>query len=243
MTDTLFFSKTNEAINYHSRTSTQGEELKMVKGFISSFLSKKKKRNVAIFIEPQLPSGYPDIVIVEYSTMRNLQYNEDRFKLNDVDLRILFHIMQFNSISQKQIEFSLGFSRQRIEKAIYLLQKSDMIKVSPTGNYIRKREVKSFFKITNIISIEAKIGKWHDVVDQSYTNQWFSSQSYILLNNCPTPDCEEICKKEGVGILYADGKGYQIFSKSNFRKLPVSFMSLQFNEWIYRKEIGGGSND
>ena len=236
--ETLLFDKTNEQIDYHSRTSTQGEELKMVRGFISSYLKKNRKNNVAIFIEPQLPSGYPDIVIAEYSSMQKLTYNEYRCKLNSVDLKILFHILQFNSISKKSIENALGYTMQDIERSISVLKKSEMIYVSSTGNFIRKHNIKSFFKIKRIISVEAKIGKWHNVIDQSYTNQWFSSQSYILINKFPSSQCKNICQKEGVGIIFVNNGDYQQLTESIDRKLPVSFMSIQFNEWIYRNEKG-----
>ena len=112
-----------------------------------------------------------------------------------------------------------------------------MVQTSATGNYVRKREIKSFFKIKKIVSIEAKIGKWHDVIDQSYTNQWFSSESYVLLNSLPTAQCEITCKKDGTGILNFQNKKYQIVVESAHRDLPVSYVSLLFNEWIYKETI------
>lgn len=227
----------NTNINIRSRTPTQGEEFEMVKGFIDEFLKTSKRKSTAIFIEPQLPSGYPDIVIVEYTSMEKLPQNEARMKLDNTDLKILFHILQYNSILKTQIGKELGFSQHQVDKTISLLVKSDMIQVSSTGNYVRKHEVRSFFKIKKIISIEAKIGKWHDVMEQSYTNQWFSSESYILLNSVPTAKCELTCKKEGTGILYLHNKKYQLLVDSAHRALPVSYMSLLFNEWIYKELV------
>lgn len=152
-------------------------------------------------------------------------------------MKILFHILQYNTIHKAQIEKELGYSKQQVEKTLASLIKSDMIQISSTGNYVRKREIKSFFKVKKIISIEAKIGKWHDVIEQSYTNQWFSSESYVLLNTLPTVQCELTCKKEGTGIIYINNNKYQIMIESAHRDLPVSYISLLFNEWIYKETL------
>lgn len=233
----LLFNNNNININLHSRVSTKGEEFNMVKDFIDEYLSNSKRKNLAIFIEPLLPSGYPDIVIVEYSSMQKTVPNKSRETLDNIDLKILFHILQYNSIHKDQIQKELGYSKQQIEKTLTSLLKSDMVRISSTGNYVTKREIRSFFKVNKIISIEAKIGKWHDVIEQSYANQWFSSESYVLLNNLPTAQCELICKKEGTGILYMNNEKYQTLLKSSHRDLPVSYISLLFNEWIYKETI------
>ena len=235
--ESFLFNSTNLNINYRSRTSTQGEEFEMVKGFIGEFLKNSKRKNTAVFIEPQIPSGYPDIVIVEYSSMKKILPNETRMKLDNTDLKILFHILQHNIILKTKIGHELGFSKQQVEKTIDFLVKSDMIQVSSTGNYVRKRRMQSFFKIKKIISIEAKIGKWHDVIEQSYTNQWFSSESYILLHSLPTAKCEIMCRKDGTGIMYFNNNKYQTLVESAHRDLPVSYMSLLFNEWIYKETM------
>lgn len=233
----LLFDSNNDNINFRSRTSTKGEEFNMVKDFIKQFINNSKRKNIAIFIEPLLPSGYPDIVIVEYTSMQKVTQNSTREKLDHTDLKILFHILQHNVICKTQIEQELGFSKQQVETTITSLIKSNMVQTSATGNYVRKREIKSFFKIKKIVSIEAKIGKWHDVIDQSYTNQWFSSESYVLLNSLPTAQCEITCKKDGTGILNFQNKKYQIVVESAHRDLPVSYVSLLFNEWIYKETI------
>lgn len=233
----LIFNSNNMSINLRSRTSTKGEEFDMVNDFINEFLNNSKRKNIAIFIEPLLPSGYPDIVIIEFSSMQKALPNPAREKLDHTDLKILFHILQYNTIHKAQIEKELGYSKQQVEKTLASLIKSDMIQISSTGNYVRKREIKSFFKVKKIISIEAKIGKWHDVIEQSYTNQWFSSESYVLLNNLPTVQCELTCKKEGTGIIYINNNKYQIMIESAHRDLPVSYISLLFNEWIYKETL------
>lgn len=233
----LLFNSNNMSINLRARTSTKGEEFNMVNGFIDEFLNNSKRKNIAIFIEPLLPSGYPDIVIVEFSSMQKALPNMARERLDSTDLKILFHILQHNSIHKTQIEKELGYSKRQVEKTLASLIKSEMIQVSSTGNYVRKKEIKSFFKVKKIVSIEAKIGKWHDVIEQSYTNQWFSSESYVLLNNRPTAQCELMCKEEGTGIIYMNNNIYQILVESAHRDLPISYISLLFNEWIYKETL------
>ena len=61
-------------IGYVSRTNTPGPEFDMVKQYVLYLINKYKKlkkKSIAVFIEPQIDTGYPDIVIVEYFSLPN----------------------------------------------------------------------------------------------------------------------------------------------------------------------------
>lgn len=237
MKEVTYFTHSDNAINYHSRNSTQGAELNMVKGFVEYVINSRGKKNVAVFIEPQLESGYPDIVFVEYSSLNSIQKNKYRNKLSSIDLKILYEIIQHECLSITYFQEHLGYTINQINKTLKALELSDLISISSSRRYVRKHLVRSFFKIKRIVSVEAKIGKWHDVIDQSFTNQWFSSESYVLLDKQPNTLCEEICKKYGTGIITACNNGYLKNLESAWRKQPVSYVSLLFNEWIIRRKF------
>ena len=58
-------------IGLYTRSVTEGEELELVKEFIDyyvhNFFKNNKITNLAVFIEPQIASGFPDIVFASYS--------------------------------------------------------------------------------------------------------------------------------------------------------------------------------
>lgn len=60
----------------YTRTSTKGIELDMVKSFIdyycNQFLETNKNNNLAVFIEPRISTGFPDVVFVTYTLKKEL---------------------------------------------------------------------------------------------------------------------------------------------------------------------------
>ena len=46
-------------------------------------------------------------------------------------------------------------------------------------------------------------------------------------------EIKNICRERGIGIILVNGKVKTILSSSQ-RKFPVSYASLEFNEWILR---------
>ena len=234
----IYFSKSIPEIKYHSRSATQGAEYEMVKSFIAKVEKqyiRSKTRNLAIFIEPQIESGYPDIVLVEFGNLAfATQFQENRLQLSLTDLKILFEILQNNTISIKKLEEMLGYSQSQIIKTIDLLDSCNLVKVFSSKKFVRKRDIKSYFAITKIISIEAKIDKWFEVIEQSYVNQWFTSEAYVLLNRITNLECVDLCKEVGMGVLTLKNKSFKKITNSIKRELPVSYLSLLFNEWIMR---------
>ena len=89
-------------------------------------------------------------------------------------------------------------------------------------------------KINKIIAIEAKIDKWHEAIRQANNNIWFSTESYILLNkdSCSTTTIDT-CISDGLGIILLNGKIQKTLASTK-RCIPVSYASIQFNEWILR---------
>ena len=233
----ILFDCSNQSINYINRTSTAGDEFNMVNKYVnhikkwSEGLSKKQ---IAVFLEPQLESGYPDIVIVEFYNPSIDLWCESRSKLKSIDLKILVHIINTSSysIGIKKISESLGYDENQVKKSIKLLAECQLIYYSKSHNYVRKKDVKRWSGITRIIAIEAKMNKWKQAMEQAGRNIWFCTDSYVLLNK---EKCSEevynTCKKNGVGIILSNRR---IFTplKSAHRKYPISYASLQFNEWI-----------
>ena len=65
----MMFDHNIENIGLFTRPTTQGEELELVEEFIDyyihAFLKNNKVNNLAVFVEPKVASGFPDIVFAE----------------------------------------------------------------------------------------------------------------------------------------------------------------------------------
>ena len=73
----IVFEHSKVDIGYIARTITRGKELNMVKSFVECLkksASKCSKKHTAIFFEPQLDTGYPDLVIVEYYSLPKIRW-------------------------------------------------------------------------------------------------------------------------------------------------------------------------
>lgn len=231
----LLFDDSLPSISYITRTVTAGEELEMVKRYINYLINKYSNlstKHVAIFVEPLITTGYPDIVIIEYYSSKNNLWNEQRLKLDKNALKILFEINNAKYTSIKMLSDILGFSEKEITKKINLLAECDLIHISKNNKSIQKIKLNKYSGIKKIISIEAKIDKWKEALQQAARNICFSTESYVLLNksSCNSNIINE-CKKMGVGIILVNGKIEQIL-KSEVRNYPTSYISLEFNEWI-----------
>ena len=80
-------------IGLYTRPSTQGDELDLVEDFIEyyihNFLKSNKTNNLAIFVEPKVASGFPDIVFASYSPKILENWSEQRENLETVCITII----------------------------------------------------------------------------------------------------------------------------------------------------------
>ena len=228
---------TNSSIKYISRTATPGEEMEMVNRYVNVICEKYNKvstKNYAIFIEPQIESGYPDIVIIEYRNIKSDQWVKKRNQLTNNDLKILYEVQKIKHTTVPEISKLLGFSQREIIKSVEMLNACNLLYFKKNKESVRNKSLKSYCSVTKIIAIEAKINKWNDAINQARKNIWFATESYILMNrdNCAY-DVFNTCRLEGIGIILVNGKIEKTLL-SEKRDFPVSYMSLLFNEWIQR---------
>lgn len=233
------FNRSIPNIGYVARTNTQGEEFELVNSYISYLYTKYKNlknKKIAIFIEPQIDTGYPDLVIIEYYDCSKNIWNEERFKLTINDLKILYQIQKDKQSSIKDLSDLLGFSLLEIKKSFVRLSNCHLIHLSKNGELVRNVQLHTYCHINKIISIEAKINKWSDAIRQATKNIWFSTDSFILMNKnyCNNMIIEQ-CKQHGIGIILVNGN-VKCILECDQRKFPVSYVSFLFNEWIQRND-------
>lgn len=234
---TIVFNGTILDIGYFARTSTAGKEFDMVSRYVDYLIEKYEKlerKKAAIFIEPQIDTGYPDIVVVEFNSFPQEKWTLMRNSLNSMDFKILFYIQTHNHSKIYDLAKILGFPQEALKKSVLRLNNCGLVHVSSTGRCVRAASLRSYCRINKVISIEAKIDKWNEAIRQAGNNIWFSTESYILMNkdSC-SEEIKNICRERGIGIILVNGKVKTILSSSQ-RRFPVSYASLEFNEWILR---------
>ncbi|WP_019554795.1 hypothetical protein [Propionispira raffinosivorans] len=228
------FNHDISSIGLYKRNSTEGAELNLVNDFIDyysdNFLKKGNRYNLAVFIEPRILSGFPDIVFAVYNPNIVDMWSEARKTLNLYDLKILFQIVHSKGMSGANLIDMLKFPEKQIITSIEKLYDSKLI--YRRGYSWRAKEIKQIYSIKDLISVEAKIGDIKKVAKQSFINTWFASQSYALTNsNSPQKNTIENFSKIGIG-LYCKKRNFKKIVPAQKLSSPVSYLSLQFNEWI-----------
>lgn len=228
------FNNTIQKIKFFSRAKTQGEELNMVEQYVHHVIktNRRTKTNLAIFYEPQLEFGYPDLVLVEYKDCESMHWNKIRENLDITDLKILYEINRVKTVEIDYFVNILGYNKKEIRNSLIKLEKSCLIKLR--GEWILRLPLNSYSCVNKIIAIEAKIDKWDAAINQAKNSYTFATEVYVLLNKKKCTDSIiERCRNDGLGIILVNGKIEKAL-KAAKNPYPVSYTSLLFNEWIQR---------
>ena len=102
MEQIVFFDKNNSDIGLQIRRTTEGVEIELVREFIDYYIAQfkktNKKKNLAIFLEPRVESGFPDIVFAKFSSDIMDNWNDERKRLRTIDLKLLSQILYKQTI-------------------------------------------------------------------------------------------------------------------------------------------------
>ena len=231
------FNESIPQIGLFSRTITKGEEYNMVLAFADyyccKFLCDNKRSNLAVFIEPRIASGFPDIVFASYLPSIIDTWNEYRKDIDVNDLKLLSFLLQTGGASGIQLLSMLKLPEKQTLVSLEKLLDANLI------NYKQQqwlpKDVRKIFCVKKLVSVEAKIGSISRVMEQSYINTWFASHSFALTSVIsPRDETIESFSQRGLG-LYCKRKSFHKVIDARRLRLPSSYQSLQFNEWIGNK--------
>lgn len=234
MQNIMFFDKNIPDIGLKLRTAIDGEETELVREFIDFYIYKfqkaNKRKNLAVFIEPKVESGFPDIVFAKYDPNIIGNWNDKRKQLVTNDLKLLSQLLYSRGCSGEHLLKCLKLSEMQTLASLERLMDAGMI-VRKNGVW-RAENLKKIYSIEKLISVEAKMCDMKKVIEQSLKNTWFASQSYILTaTSHPKEDTVNNIQKQGVG-LYCKDERFKKIVEAKKLPLPSSYLSLQFNEWI-----------
>lgn len=241
--EVTIFNNTIQKIKFFSRSKTQGEELDMVERYVQHVIktNRRTKTNLAIFFEPQLEFGYPDLVLVEYKDCECMRWNSVRENLDITDLKILYEIDRMKTVEVDDFVNILGYKKREIINCLKKLEEACLIKLQ--GERAQRLPLSTYSCVNKIMAIEAKIDKWDAAIKQAKNSYTFATEVYVLLNKKKCTDAiVERCRNDGLGIILVNGKVEKIL-KAAKNSYPVSYTSLLFNEWIQRFIQGEKSHD
>lgn len=232
----------SNALNIAMRKSTQGPEIEIVRRFVREYKAlaaeRSWKHDVAIFIEPRLSTGYPDILIAHYDPNKIQSWTEARGSLSDRDLKILALLMNSGQMDASRVSYLLGFLECDVEASFEALMTCGLASLS--RGQCKPAKKTSFFSLERLVSVEAKTGNALEALGQAFRNTGFSSWSYALLGN-ESMSQRLRNKFEALGVGAIAGGSFDEVVPPKKHKVPICQTSLRVNEWIARQiatEVG-----
>lgn len=234
MSQVMIIKNSRPDIGLYTRPATIGDEYELVGQFIeyycNAFIRNNKKMQLAVFVEPRIDSGFPDVVFASYlpSIMNN--WSDERETLDVCDLKLLSYLCSGDGATGAKIITALGFSEKQTLTSLERLM--DVKLVTYRDHCWRVRELRDIFSLTKLIAVEAKLNDINKVVEQTHLNTRFASHSYALTNSAhPQGTTVKTFKRFGLGLYGKDSQFRRIIEAKPFN-LPSSYLSFQFNEWI-----------
>jgi hypothetical protein len=221
-------------IGLYTRQAIPGEELTLVEQFIEYYCHKFKSYNhktrLAVFIEPRIESGFPDVVFASYLPSITDNWSDKREELGVHDLKLLSYFCVAKKTAVAELISKLGYPEKLAIKSLERLLDAKLITYK--DHSWRIRELRKVFSVTKLLAVEAKLKSINKVVEQTHRNTWFASHSYALINvTNPQGKTLKTFTRFGLG-LYCKSKQFQHVVEAREYSLPSSYLSFQFNEWI-----------
>lgn len=225
----------NERIGLLARNGANGPEKELIDSFMKYIPQciHWQKGAVAIFHEPRLETGFPDLVIVQYLPEVLELWVAARNALNPIDLKILHYLSTVQGADASTLKATLGMTPRSLLSSIERLLDAGLINCSKTK--WKAKELNHIFAVRSIIAVEAKVKNWSDAFHQSQLNLWFASEAYILSPvEKPSQSIVNRSHDLGIGIFLLNGNHVRRAQGPRKNDIPSSYGSWLFNEWIGR---------
>jgi hypothetical protein len=179
----------------------------------------------AVFIEPAIDCGFPDLVAVYWKSNAASGWNEERANLVQSDLRLFSYLRTHGAAKIEELHPLFG---DRLDRAICRLHDAGLICF---GDDNRFACASVSFSGRRILAFEAKVNDWRAGFRQAVLSTRFATESYLLLPRLPKRfDLTAAAGKHSVGVWTLD-EGRVIpapdFSGTN----SWSYYALMFHQW------------
>jgi hypothetical protein len=242
MSQVTIFNNSRPDIGLFTRPVTQGDEYALVEQFIDYYCHKftrdNKKTRLAVFVEPRIDSGFPDVVFASYLPSITDNWSDKREALDVYELKLLSYLCTTENALGAKLISTLGFPETQTVTSLEKLMDAKL--VSYRNRSWRVRELRDVFSLTKLIAVEAKLNDINKVVEQTHLNTRFASHSYALTNSArPQGETIKTFKRFGIGLYGKDSQFRRIVEARQYI-LPSSYLSFQFNEWIGKSIVHQG---
>jgi hypothetical protein len=222
----------SQALGIPFRQLQSGPEQDLLNWFLREFpFSSTRGCRTTVFREPRLESGFPDMVVVVWRPDATRDWPQERNRLTTRDIRVLHFLAMHGptTLDELRIYFSGGLA-----PSLDRLQSAKTIRRA--GQRFSARALSRTFVVERILAFEAKVRGWSGVLAQASLNNWFASESFVLVPGSPQDDqIVRDAHSRGIGV-WTQEKGCVSEPAVNLGKLPLSYASWLFNEWVWRVE-------
>ncbi len=237
MAPVVEFSISDPSIGLVVRPTRSGPEADLTSRFMTAEAEalSRKQRSYAVFMEPQLDTGFPDVVVVAFNPRVFERWTRERNRILPIDLKVLHHLHFVRGADSEEIETRLGMDSKTLVRSLERLLSAQLVLWS--AKRWMPRSLKNSYAISNIQAIEAKVNNWRDAFNQAELNLWFASESYVLSPvSSPSDKIIHASHTRGVGIYtMPEGRAPKRITKARRAELPACYASWLFNEWIGRR--------
>jgi hypothetical protein len=213
------------------RTPRGGPEYDLVGDYVEQQLPLPPRgQRRTVFLEPEIESGFPDIVAVYWHEATAMRWSDVRTTLSEFDIRIAHFLAVAGTTDVATLQ---PFFRVNIPRSLERLCAAGVVRGCIKGWSLQSME--KTFAVRRLVAIEAKINQWRDGLQQAFQNNWFASESYLLLPRLPkNADVMERAERFGVGVRTRDQELDCVSMPARRERIPKSYASWLFNEWVWR---------
>jgi hypothetical protein len=216
-----------------SRTPTPGPELDLVTLALDSYPVNSAPAPPLVFREPELPTGFPDVVAV-FCHPHPTHPPPGRAYLDPVHLRLLHHLYTVRHGCASDLASALGHTRRMVTQMLEDLEGGSLVRWDRDTELARP--IDSVFIARRIVAVEAKIRDWRRALRQAVANTRFASHSYVLLPAARLS--REVCHhaaRLGIGVMTFDGIRVAVRTLATRQRIPASYGSWLVNEGAVRE--------
>src|SRR5690606_12402340 len=112
MCHVTIFNRSKPDIGLVTRSATRVDEYALVENFIEyycyKFIRSNKKTQLAVFVEPRIDSGFPDVVFASYLPSITDNWSNSREALDVFDLKLLSYLCTTENALGAKLISTLG---------------------------------------------------------------------------------------------------------------------------------------
>ena len=232
----LLFQNNDPSIGLRVRKPVAGPEGDLLNCFIEKKTQDRRNRSdLAVFLEPEIASGFPDAVIAKYNADNLKYWNDSRLSLRNIDIKILYYMLICKHTTSSLCCKQLGMSKSSLLDCLENLLDANLI-MRKDSEWVLSKNTADHFLVSELISVEAKINNWKKVFEQASINMHFANSSYVLTpTKSPSKDIQAYARNIGIGIYSCSESKVTRIVTPHTQIGVMGYTSLLFNEWLGRR--------